>query len=255
LKGDADMIDSSTINPYDLTSYKKEKIKVMNSKKNDLKKDLLDYHFDLEVTGSGIDRQVLLTAGYYGGSDNDSYFILDKDTITKMIDKLNSMYKAIELAEKANDKVKELHEQLDEYLKAGYIESITLDHRKNMLPPYFNSALYKAFIIRPNFKTDIDIPSEVNTGFNFLEVLKLKINEDKFDETMNYVRHYNDIPIHFIGYDYNEEVEKRKKEAMKDLDKASKKKGPRYTDKERNKYMKMMKDMNIPFNVLNPDKK
>ena len=243
------MFDPSTINPYDPISYKPDKIKIFQSKTDD-RKDMVDYHFDFEITGSNIDRLLLFTAGYLGnsGGKEDNHFILDEDTIDKIIDKLQIAKTRLQKSKFAKEKLEECHKILGEYLDKGYIESITIEHRKNLLPPYYTSLLYKAFIIKPNFKKDT--PSDINTGFNFLEVLHLDINEGKFDETMNHIRHYHNIPIHFVGYDHDKEIEKRKKQAMRELDEATKTGKVGMSKNDRRRYSKMLEELNIPINVL-----
>ena len=251
------MYNNSMVNPYDLVSYKKEKVKIFQSK-DDSRKDLVDYHFDFEITGDNLNKLLLFSAGYMGGdiTQEDSYFLLDEDTIDKIIYRLTNAKVALERSKEAKAKLDKCHEELESYLKAGYIESITMEYRRNQLPPYYNQLLYKAFCIIPNFKKDIDIPLDVNTGFNFLEVLHLDINESKFDETMNHVRHWYDIPIHFVGYDHDKEIEKRRKQAMRELDEATKKGRVGTSETDRKKYLKMLEDINIPINVLShKDKK
>lgn len=243
------MIDKQTHNPYDLVSYKPKKIIISHNDKDSDTKDLLTYKFNFEVTGSNIERLLLLGAGYAEGDIETNHYILDENDIQKLVDQLLIEKERIEKSKKAKEEVKYLHSILNAYLDEGYVESITLEYKPTSLPPYFSPLLYKAFNIKPNFRKDIDIPSEVNTAFNFLEVLSLSLNEGKFDETMNYIRNYKDIPIHFIGYDRDKEIEKRKKEAMKELkeypdDKIG------YSDADRTKYLNMLKDLNIPVNVL-----
>ena len=245
------MYNNSMVNPYDLTSYKKEKIKIFQPKDKS-RKDLVDYHFDFEYTGDNLNRLLLFSAGYLGPNANqeDSYFLLDEDAIDKIIDRLSKAKAAIERSKEAKEKLDECHKELENYLKAGYVESITMEYRRNQLPPFYDSLLYKAFCIIPNFEKDINIPSDVNTGFNFLEVLHLDINESRFDEVMNHVRHWYDIPIHFIGYDHDKEIEKRRKQALRELDEATKKGRVGTSENDRRKYSKMLEDMHIPINVL-----
>ena len=242
------MFDPSTINPYDPVSYKKEKIKVFQTGDTN-RKDLVDYHFDFEITGDNLNRLLLFTTGYLGNSGKeDSYFVLDEDSIDKLIDKLQTAKTRLEKSRFAKEKLDECHALLEEYLSKGYVESITLEYRKNQLPPYYTPLLYKAFVVKPNFKDNI--PTDVNKGFNFLEVLHLDINEGKFDEVMNHIRHYHNIPIHFVGYDHDKEIEKRKKQAMRELDEASKKGRVGMSESDRRKYSKMLEELNIPINVL-----
>lgn len=252
------MIDNKTINPYDLLSYKKKRIKIFNSKKDDKergRKDLVDYEFDLEVTGSNTDKKILLSTGYIGKKGEESYFILDEDDLDRLITELSEAKEILKKSRCSKDQILIIHQELEKYLKAGYIESITLEYKKNFLPPYFNKELYKAFNVRPNFKKDIDIPSWVNIGFNFIEVYHLDINEGKFDEVMNYIRHYYDIPIHFIGYDHMDEIRKREKAALKELDDKIKS-GTVGTDPTQAKiFNSMLNDMGIPHNVINFKKK
>lgn len=251
------MIDAYTRNPYNLEEYKKDKLKIFNSKKDDKSRnDLVDYLFEFQISGTNDDNLLLFGAGYLHNSKESNYFILDENDIDNMIEKLNMAKQRIMVSKVVSEKIKSLHEELNRYLEAGYVDHIILEYRENSLPPYFQKEIYKTFCIKPVFKIDIDIPPEVNTAFNFIEVLHLDINEGKFDETMNYIRNYNDIPIKFIGYDHAEEIEKRKKEALKDLDNATKK-GHRYgrSPEDIAKYRKMMDDMGIPNNVLNHKKK
>lgn len=244
------MIDAITRNPYNLVEYRDEKLKIFNSKKDqNNRNDLVDYLFNFRISGTNDNNLLLLTTGYLSDDKDDNYFILDEDDIDKMIDRLKTVKERISISKKVSEKIKELHKELNRYLKAGYIESITLELKENMLPPYFQKEFYKTFIIRPNFKKDIEIPNEVNTGFNFIEVLHLDINEGKFDEVMNYIRDYNDIPIHFVGYDHADTIRKRQKEALRDLDEASKK-GYRYSKEDIEKYRKMMRDYNIPIDNI-----
>lgn len=247
------MIDNNTRNPYNLVEYKKDKLKIFNSKKDDkTRTDLVDYLFGFQISGTNDNNLLLLETGYINSNKDNNYFILDEDDIDKLIEKLQTAKERIIISKIVSVRIKELHGELNRYLDAGYIESITMELKKNSLPPYFQPQFYKAFIIKPNFKKDIDIPSDVNTGFNFIEVLHLDINEGKFDETMNYIRNYCDIPIHFIGYDHGLEIEKRKKEALRDLDKRTKdphKYGRSPEDIA--KYKKMMEELGIPKDILN----
>lgn len=243
------MIDNKTHNPYDLETYKTKPLKIFQT---DDRKDMLNYKFGFEITGSNLDKMLLLSTGYIGQDSDDNYFILNEADITNIVDRLNKYKDILHKSKEHKKKLDSLHDQLEQDLKAGYIESITIEYKRNSLPPYYDPLLYKAFIICPNYKKDT--PDTVNTAFNFLEVLRMDINEAKFDEVMNHIRHNYDIPIHFIGYDYDEEVKKRQKQAMKELDDASRKGHIGYTDAEKSKYSKMLKDMNIPFNVM-ADKK
>lgn len=246
------MIDSSTKNPYNLSEYKTSKLKIFNSKKDQkTRNDLVDYLFKFQITGTNDNNLLLLSTGYISNNkDNDNYFILDENDIDNLISELEEVKEKIAISRLVADRIVDLHAQLNEYMKAGYVDYIELELKKDYLPPYFQKELYKTFIIRPIFKKDIDIPPEVNTAFNFIEVLHLDINEGKFDETMNYIRDYNDIHIHFIGYDHADEIKKRQKEALKDLDDATKN-GHRYkrSPEDIAKYQKMMKELNIPFNL------
>ena len=244
------MTDNKTHNPYDLSTYKTKPLKIFQT---DDRKDMLNYKFAFEITGDNLDKRLLLSTGYIGQDIDDNYFILNEDEITKIVDQLNNYKEILHKSKKCRLDLDTLHYQLEQDLKAGYIESITIEYKKNSLPPYYDPLLYKAFIISPNYKKEA-VPDYVNTAFNFLEVLRMDINEARFDEVMNHIRHHYDIPIHFIGYDYDEEVRKRQKQAMKELDEATKNGHVGYTDTERSKYSKMLKDMNIPFNVL-ADKK
>lgn len=244
------MIDNKTIVPYDPIDYGKPD-KIIIRQKGD-QKDLVDYKFEFEISGDNLNRKILFTAGYLGGTakDQDNIFILEEESIDDLITKLQLEKERIQKAKENKKRLEELHKQLGEYLKAGYITKIIMRHQPTRLPPYYNKLIYKAFIIEPVFKNDC--PSEVNTGFNFLEVLHLPIEEKEFDKVMNYVRHYEDIPIETIGFDIRDEIEKRKKEAIKELNgRTAEEYVNRHSEEQKKKYAKMMNDMGIPVNVMN----
>lgn len=237
------------VNPYDPKYYKPQKVKIFQSKD---RKDMVDYKFEFEITGSHLDRLLMMKAGYLNDSISDNYFILDEEGIDRIIEELSLAKRAIVNSRAAKISIEQLHKELNELLDRDLLESITLTYRKNMLPPYFSPALYKAFEVKANPKHGVTLEKDIS----FLEVFHMSINEEEFDKTMNYIRNYHDIPIHFVNFDIDEEIAKRKREAMRDLDKKSKSGKVGYSDKERSKYIKMMGDMGIPINVLaTPDKK
>ena len=238
------MIDKTTRNPYDLMTYKNEKV-IVRQKED--QKDLLDYRFEFELSGDGHDRKLLMTTGYIGGSakESDNYFFLDEDTIDKLIEKLEIEKARIKKASILKQELKKLHDELNGYMKNGYVESIDLIYKPNSVPPYFNNKIYKAYIIKPNFKPGC--PQEVNTAFNFLEVLHLTIDEKDFDRTMNYIRDHNDIPINMVGFSYAEMVNERKKEAEKQINKKSAEDFVnRHTKEQTDYYYKKLSEMGIP---------
>lgn len=215
------MQDGVLINAYDYTEYKLKKVRVLNSKKEDkYKSSLANYKFTFDIQGDNIDKELLLSCSYIGG-DNDEYtFVLEENDIDELITRLQETKDIIAKGKQIREKIKECHDTLNEYIKAGYIESITLEKRDYLLPPYYNKSLYMAFAIKPEFKKDTKYLTEVNTMFNFLEVLHLSIDENKFAQTMEYIRNYHEeIPITIIGWDRNAIIEKRRKEALKDADK------------------------------------
>lgn len=214
------MEDGKLLNPYDYCEYKTQKVRVLNSKKEDrYKSSLSNYKFSFDIQGDNIDKELLFTCEYIGGDDEPYSFALEGNEIDKLIDKLQEAKTIINKGKTIRDNLKKYHGILNEYIKAGYIDCISMEKKDYLLPPYYQSSLFMAFIIRPVFKTGIKIPPDVNTKFNFLEVLHLDINENEYAKTMDYVRGYNDISITIIGWDRDAIIEKRKKEALKDADK------------------------------------
>lgn len=249
------MIDASLKNIYDYKKYSPTFMRVKNSKKsNKYRRSLSNYKFGFLIDGDDFNRELMLTCSYMDDKESESSFILDGEDIDYLVDKLQEMKSIINKGKHSQDILKGFHNTLNEYIDAGYIELIEMRRNDTLLPPGYNPALYMAFIIRPRFKLGIDIPSEVNTAFNFLEVLHLDINENEYDKTMNYIRNYHDIPIVIYGWDRDAEIEKRKKEALKDADKRIKEMNDGTKEERDKKYRKILNDMfGIPTAMMTDD--
>lgn len=235
-------------NPYDLNLYKPKIVKVNNKKKaKDRNQDIAlhNYHFDIEISGVNKNRQLLLTAGYLGAQENaDNAFLLDDNDIDNLVEELLKAKEAIEKGKEVSAELEDIHERLNSDIQNGFVDHIEMEYKPTLLPPHFNQALYKPFKITPIYINNINKENISFKDGSFLEVLYLSIVEEEFDKTMDYMRGYHDIDIHIYGWDYNEELEKRKKEALKDLDKDIKRRKDKKRMKaEEEKYTKMLNEI------------
>lgn len=239
------MEDGKLINPYDYNEYNIKTLRVLNSKKKDkYKSSLANYKFAFGIQGDNIDKELLMTCSYIGGDNEECSFILEEEDIDKLIGKLQIVKSVIEIGKNIRNEIKKCHDILNGYINAGYIESITITRKDYLLPPYYQPSLFMAFVIQPIFKNTVKPSDSVNTMFNFLEVLHLDIDENKYAKTMEYIRnHHEEIPISIIGWDRDAIIEKRKKEALKDADKHLKDMKDGTKAKNDAKYRKMLCDM------------
>lgn len=234
-------------NPYDQNVYKPKTVRIDNKKKKkDFNISLNNYRFELELSSNNANRLLLLTTGYLGtNNNNDNTFLLNDNDLDKLIEQLIKYRDIIRKSKNTNVKIEALHGILNKYLDNGYVQHINMIYKPVLLPPGFNSVLYKPFIIKPIIKQEYTDLDDVDKDFEFLEIFHLDIVEESFDMIMDYIRNYNDIPIHIYGWDYNEEVDKRKKEAIKDLDKETKRrKNKKLIEKEKAKFEEMLQQMN-----------
>ena len=208
--------DSITKRPYYQKDFIDKEIKIKSSV------DPNTYKIGISITGEFGNRMATLSTGYDGYDDKTNYFIFDRNALLSIRDMIDTAIDEIDEDNNKNNELYLIREELEKYIEMGYVKKINVEKIKTTIPNGFHDGIYSPYIIRPVFDLSSipnDVEESINTGLNYIEFLYLSPNEDKYKETLSYLKcGHDEIEINFIGYNRKEEVRKYILEAKKELD-------------------------------------
>lgn len=209
-------IDSTTINPYTNVRVYEDKKKIKQEKLNQL------YLMKVTVAGEVGNKEISFTAGYKSNPEYDNTFILDEDGITNLIELLHNAKKELIRDKDVKNRISKLYNILNHYIDNGWVESIKCEVLSGV-PDGYNSNIFKTVKITPTFKHDIPDNSDINLGFNFIDVIHIDITDNGFNKLNNrLVNNHTDISVEWINFDRKKEQDKAVKKAKSDYEIAKK---------------------------------
>ena len=207
--------DSITKHPY----YQKDFIDKTKKIKSNIDDNI--YKIGMSITGEFGDRMVTMSTGYAGHDNITNYFIFTKNDLLSIREMIDKTIEEIDEDKNKKEELDSLREELKTYIEIGIVHKIQVIKTNSVIPNGYHNELYSAYKIKPVFDIEgKDIQDDVNIGLNYIEFLYLSPNENKFNETLSYLKcGHDEVEIEFIGYDRKEEVKKYILGAKKDLEK------------------------------------
>lgn len=175
------------------------------------------YKIGLSITGEFGNRVATLSAGYNGHDDKTNYFIFNRDQLEELKTMIEDTIDEIDKDWEKNQELGKLRDELESYISKGYVRRLQVIKTQTIIPNGFDNRLYTPYVIKPVFEYDIP-DDDVNLGFNYIDLLYLSPDQEKFEETLHYLKcGHDELEIEFIGYNRREELRKYIMEAKDNL--------------------------------------
>lgn len=187
------------------------------SKKFKSEVDSNTYKFGLSITGEFGNRVATISTGYLGHDDKTNYFILNRDQLEELKTMIDEIIYEIDKDWEKNQELGKLRDELESYISKGYVKKLQVIKTKTTIPNGFDNRLYTPYVIKPIFEYDIP-DDDINIGFNYIDLLYLSPDQEKFEETLHYLKcGHDDLEIEFVGYNRKEELRKYIMDAKENL--------------------------------------
>ena len=164
-----------------------------------------------------VEDKVHILVGYKENKEYDITLIANISDLKLITKALESLSNDLITDYKLKDYENSLMDTLHDYIDKGYIQEIKLENL-NKETIGFDPIVYKTFKITAVPIYDIPSDAGINLTFSFIRCLHLDINENKYNETLDYITNGNkNIKVTFINYDRKKEISNYITKAKKEL--------------------------------------
>lgn len=181
----------------------------------------LNYKFSIQDSGTLDDLYAFVSCGY-GNDKDDKYtntYILDEESLSKLIESFIKMKNRIKNSKKLKDTMEDVHNNLKEWIDEGIVDEIQLEYLPEKIEEmkyHYNPLLYKVFRVT----VILNEKNKLYKKYNYSWIEVLNITDSDPNKYLKVIDHFNkgntNIKVTFINYDFKEKFSEHQKKILEE---------------------------------------